>query len=53
MTKQDDGLGDLARKYWATLEAIALQTRHILEEMNSCGHDIKEIYMSGERGSCG
>ncbi|CAL1701874.1 unnamed protein product [Somion occarium] len=43
----DDGLSDLARKYNLTLEAIALQTRHIVDEMNSKGHAIQSIYMSG------
>ncbi|KNZ76848.1 FGGY carbohydrate kinase domain-containing protein [Termitomyces sp. J132] len=43
----DDGLNDLARKYNVTLEAIALQTRHIIDEMNAKGHDISTIYMSG------
>jgi len=43
----DESLGDLARKYNVTLEAIALQTRHIVDEMNSRGHAITEIYMSG------
>ncbi|KAJ7477167.1 hypothetical protein B0H11DRAFT_2030012 [Mycena galericulata] len=36
----DSTLNDLARKYYLTLEAIALQTRHI-------GHSITTIYMSG------
>ncbi|CED83400.1 Ribulose kinase and related carbohydrate kinases [Phaffia rhodozyma] len=43
----DSTLGDLALKFNVTLEAIALQTRHILEEMNSKGHKIDSIYMSG------
>ncbi|KAG6820228.1 hypothetical protein H0H93_003730 [Arthromyces matolae] len=43
----DDGLNDLARKYNVTLEAIALQTRHIVDEMNAKGHQISAIYMSG------
>ncbi|KAK0533552.1 hypothetical protein OC835_002975 [Tilletia horrida] len=43
----DKGLSDLALKYYATLEAIALQTRHILHEMNRKGHKINSIYMSG------
>ncbi|KAG8830030.1 hypothetical protein FRC18_008727 [Serendipita sp. 400] len=30
-----------------TLEAIALQTRHILDEMKLHGHDIRSIYISG------
>ncbi|THH01759.1 hypothetical protein EW026_g1009 [Hermanssonia centrifuga] len=43
----DDGLGDLARKFNLTMEAIALQTRHIVDEMNAKGHTIRSIYMSG------
>ncbi|KAG6831901.1 hypothetical protein H0H87_003552 [Tephrocybe sp. NHM501043] len=43
----DDGLNDLARKYNVTLEVIALQTRHIVDEMNAKGHRISTIYMSG------
>ncbi|OBZ71867.1 hypothetical protein A0H81_08080 [Grifola frondosa] len=43
----DDGLSDLARKFNVTLEAIALQTRHIVDEMNAKGHAIRAIYMSG------
>ncbi|KAK0544139.1 hypothetical protein OC846_005617 [Tilletia horrida] len=43
----DKNLSDLALKYHATLEAIALQTRHILHEMNRKGHKINSIYMSG------
>ncbi|GBE79116.1 Uncharacterized sugar kinase [Sparassis crispa] len=43
----DDGLSDLARKFNLTLEAIALQTRHIVDEMNAKGHKITSIYMSG------
>ncbi len=44
----DTSLSDLARKFNITLEAIALQTRHILDEMNAKGHKIGSIYMSGE-----
>lgn len=44
---QSDSLNDLARKYYLTLEAIALQTRHIVDEMNAKGHTITSIYMSG------
>jgi ribulose kinase len=29
------------------MEAIALQTRHIVDEMNAKGHEITSIYMSG------
>lgn len=43
----DSGLNDLARKYNITLESIALQTRHIIDELNGNGHSITSIYMSG------
>ena len=43
----DRGVSDLALRYFATLEAIALQTRHIMDEMNGKGHKIDSIYMSG------
>lgn len=43
----DRGVSDLALRYFATLEAIALQTRHIVHEMNQKGHKIDSIYMSG------
>jgi len=43
----DESIGDLARKFNVALEAIALQTKHIIDDMNNHGHDIKEIYMSG------
>jgi len=45
--KLDQSLTDLALKYFATLEAISLQTRHIIESMNEKGHQIKSLYMSG------
>ena len=44
---QDDSISDLARKFNVTLEAIALQTRHIVDQMNDKGHSIRSIYMSG------
>ncbi len=44
----DNGISDLAKRLNVTFEAIALQTRHILDEMNSKGHAIDSIYMSGE-----
>ncbi|KAG8754441.1 hypothetical protein FRC14_005077 [Serendipita sp. 396] len=43
----DSSLSDLAMKFSVTLEAIALQTRHILDEMKLHGHDIRSIYISG------
>lgn len=44
---QDNGLNDLAKKYNITLESIALQTRHIIDELNGKGHSIRSIHMSG------
>lgn len=46
-TTQDDTINDLARKYNVTMEAIALQTKHIVDEMNSKGHEIKSMFISG------
>lgn len=43
----DRSRNDLARRYILTLEAIALQTRHIVDEMNKAGHAIDAIYLSG------
>ena len=45
--KLDSSLTDLSLRYYATLEAIALQTRHIIQEMNAKGHQIESVYMSG------
>ncbi|KAK8847399.1 hypothetical protein IAR55_005257 [Kwoniella newhampshirensis] len=49
----DDTLSDLAAKFNVTLEAIALQTRHIVDEMNAKGHQINSIYMSGSQAKNG
>jgi len=43
----DSSLTSLALSYTSTLHAIALQTRHIIDTMNSKGHHITSIYMSG------
>lgn len=43
----DASINDLARKYYLTLEAISLQTRHIVSSLNTAGHDVTSIYMSG------
>ncbi|KAJ6516316.1 Pentulose kinase [Mycena sanguinolenta] len=43
----DSSINDLARKYLATLQAIALQTRHIVDTLNEAGHQIRAIYVSG------
>ncbi|GMK53890.1 hypothetical protein CspeluHIS016_0104760 [Cutaneotrichosporon spelunceum] len=45
----DASLYDLASKFSVALEAIALQTRHIVETMNGKGHCIDSIYMSGSQ----
>jgi ribulose kinase len=43
----DKTVGDLALRYYATGEAIALQTRQIIDVMNESGHKIDSIFMSG------
>ncbi|MBW0470945.1 hypothetical protein O181_010660 [Austropuccinia psidii MF-1] len=43
----DKGVMDLALRYLIACEAIALQTRQIMEKMNSKGHHITSIFMSG------
>ncbi|KAG2056087.1 Pentulose kinase [Suillus hirtellus] len=43
----DASIADLARKYYLTLEGIALQTRHIIDVLNAAGHDITSLYLSG------
>lgn len=43
----DISLDDLALQYYAVLEFIALQTRHIVDTMNAAGHDIRVIFISG------
>jgi ribulose kinase len=48
---QDHGPFDLARKYYLTLESLALQTRHIVDQLSIALQDEKEkvraIYVSG------
>ncbi|EPS38089.1 hypothetical protein H072_8175 [Dactylellina haptotyla CBS 200.50] len=46
----DASINDLALQYYAAMEFIAQQTRHIISAMNTSGHDIKTIFMSG--GQC-
>lgn len=46
----DVSIENLALVYLATVEFICLQTRQIIEVMNSKGHDINSIYLSG--GQC-
>lgn len=46
----DSSIDDLALQYFAAMEFIAQQTRHIIEALNSNGHSISSIFMSG--GQC-
>jgi ribulose kinase len=46
----DVDVDSLAFHYYAAIEAIGLQTRHIIESLNNAGHEIKGIFMSG--GQC-
>ncbi|CAO3616323.1 unnamed protein product [Cunninghamella blakesleeana] len=43
----DNSIDDLALKYLATLQAIACQTRHILNSLNDCGYTIDTLCLSG------
>ncbi|KAI5279280.1 hypothetical protein KEM54_004234 [Ascosphaera aggregata] len=45
----DKSIDALALLYYATLEFIALQTKQIVEAMNSAGHQISTIFMSGSQ----
>ncbi|KAI0025755.1 Nup93/Nic96-domain-containing protein [Xylariomycetidae sp. FL0641] len=45
----DSSVDGLALYYYATMEFIALQTRQIIESMNTAGHNIKTIFMSGSQ----
>ncbi|KAF8898113.1 FGGY family of carbohydrate kinase [Gymnopilus junonius] len=43
----DNSLTSLCKQYHATLLAIALQTRHIIDTLNGSGHQVTSIFMSG------
>jgi FGGY-family pentulose kinase len=43
----DDGIETVARLYYATIQAVAYGTRHIIEEMNKHGYRIKKIHACG------
>jgi FGGY-family pentulose kinase len=45
----DKSMDGLATYYYATMEFIAMQTRQIIETMNSSGHSITSIFMSGSQ----
>jgi nuclear pore complex protein Nup93 len=45
----DSSVNGLALYYYATMEFIALQTRQIVEAMNTAGHNIQTIFMSGSQ----
>lgn len=45
----DKSVDGLALYYYGTMEFIALQTHQIIEAMNSSGHEISSIFMSGSQ----
>lgn len=45
----DKTIDGLALYYYGTMEFIALQTHQIIEQMNSAGHVISSIFMSGSQ----
>lgn len=46
----DSSVDDLALQYYAAMEFIAQQTRHIIDVLNKSGHSVTSIFMSG--GQC-
>jgi FGGY-family pentulose kinase len=43
----NQSISEVAKHYYATLQAIAYGTRHIIEVMNEKGYQISDIYMCG------
>lgn len=46
----DKSVNALAIYYYGAMEFIALQTREIVERMNSAGHNVRSIFISGSLG---
>ncbi|KAJ2929529.1 hypothetical protein H1R20_g7557, partial [Candolleomyces eurysporus] len=53
LTLDGSSLSSLALLYHATLTAIALQTRSIVDELNTKGHKIQRLYVSGSQARNG
>ncbi|ELR07408.1 hypothetical protein VC83_07520 [Pseudogymnoascus destructans] len=45
----DQSVDNLALHYYGAMEFISLQTRHIVDSMNTSGHSIGSLYMSGSQ----
>lgn len=43
----DESLDDLALDYLASLQAVSYGTRHIIETLNSHGHDVQKLRLCG------
>jgi ribulose kinase len=43
-------LDSLAFHYYAAIEALGHQTKHIIDSLNAAGHQIQSIFLSG--GQC-
>jgi len=43
----NQSISEVAKHYYATLQAIAYGTKHIIEVMNEKGYEISDIYMCG------
>lgn len=43
----DESIETVAKRYYATIQAIAYGTRHIIEEMNNHGYRIRKIHACG------